>query len=128
MLPADEVAPQQWLVARPARYFMGASYRRLRAATGACQRLKHGYALRAVSLRDDVTPLRVESQCDDVKTLGRNAVGCTHDWNPATTSVVLYDFFIFRGFRSHLWRSLHPRLGSVAAMRLCRTLTGLHNA
>ena len=54
--PADEVAPRRWLVARPARYFTRASYRRLRATTGTCQRLKHGYALRAVSLHDDVTP------------------------------------------------------------------------
>ena len=45
---------QLWLfggnVAHPTRYFMGASYRRLCTATGACQRLRHGSALCAVSL------------------------------------------------------------------------------
>ena len=31
--PAGGIAQRQWLVARPARYFMRASYRRLRATT-----------------------------------------------------------------------------------------------
>ena len=36
----------------------------------------------------------------------------THSYDPATASAVLYGYFAYRGFRSRLWRSLHPRLNS----------------
>ena len=41
----------------------------------------------------------------------------THGWDPATANAVLYVFLLSRGLRSHLWRSLHPRLGSGRPLR-----------
>ncbi len=54
-LRAESFCDDGWWRA-PRAVSWGTSNRRLRATPGTCLRLQHGSALRAVSLRDDISP------------------------------------------------------------------------
>ena len=55
--PAGDLPPRCGFVAPLRALYERLTFRRLRAAPGTCLRLRHGSALRAVSLRDNVVPI-----------------------------------------------------------------------